>query len=367
MLRTTVMKITWYAPLLLALVGGSQAQEPLVSQDTPVNSTILHQWLHSGDPRLIAWAADFARRNHDEQLLGDMPGLLERWRAEPAQHPAMVAMLDALIQDDFQVSVRDIQTIVLSFPAQAVILIGRHPLSESRITLEEWARGTTGDFWSAQMLARVASMMLAKDPESSRTSLGFETVSFVAGVVASSENHLNISISAAQSGVGGGVGSGSCGDSVGRSAAPGWPDVYFYYLEEHYQRGKGNEDVSNPILVDLDGDQIVSRRLKEGQGWGSCFGVEPLDPSTRHQLIAYWLGVHDHDMAWHVVDSVTIVWTNESAYKRQLGTIVESQRRKLRDTVDQLKARGLLNEDEASRIMPKLVVTIQCDIKPCPL
>ena len=120
-------------------------------------------------------------------------------------------------------------------------------------------------------------------------------------------------------------------------------------------------------VVELDGDRIVSRRWKESQGWGSCFAVEPLDASTRHRLIAYWLGVHDRDMPWHATQTFTIVWTNESAYKRELGGILESQQRKLHKTVGQLRDRGFLTEDEAKKITPKLVLQIQCNLNPCPL
>jgi hypothetical protein len=59
--------------------------------------------LHSGDPRLIAWAADFARRNHDQKIIGEMPALLEhcpfRWAygGHKSQSVAAVtAVLDML-------------------------------------------------------------------------------------------------------------------------------------------------------------------------------------------------------------------------------------------------------------------------------
>jgi hypothetical protein len=47
-------------------------QEPLITPDTPVDSGTVYQWLSSGDPRLIAWAADFARRRHEAQILAEM-------------------------------------------------------------------------------------------------------------------------------------------------------------------------------------------------------------------------------------------------------------------------------------------------------
>ena len=369
------MKISCCALLLIALVVGLQGQEPVITADTPVDSAMLQQWLHSRDPRLIAWAADFARRSHDADLLAEMPKLLEDWPAssdfgtsetESVQHRALLAVLDALVQENFQVPVHTIETIAPSFPAQAAILLARHPLTESGRTLDDWYLETTGKVWNARTLARIAAMMLAKDPKSSTTFLDSTRVSFVAGVLAASENQLQISI-IAKSGVGAGYGGAACGDSFGHRLTPGWPEVYFYDLEEHSDQTQGNEGEGTHVLVELDGDRIVSRRLRENGGWGSCSAVEPLNASTRHRLIAYWLGVHDCDMTWHPVDTFTIVWTNEAAYKTQLAGIIESQRRKLRHTVEQLRQRDFLTEDEARTISPKMVLTIQCDIDPCPL
>ena len=65
------------------------------------------------------------------------------------------------------------------------------------------------------------------------------------------------------------------------------------------------------------------------------------------------------------VEAFTIIWTNNTAYQNELGKIVESERLKLYDTVEALRHRGFLRENEEA--MPRLVVTIRCDIKPCPM
>jgi hypothetical protein len=72
--------------------------------------------------------------------------------------------LDALIQENAQVPVSTIVAIAPRFPAQAAILISRLPLSESRSTLGDWTLNNGGS-WASGMLARIALMMLAKDPE----------------------------------------------------------------------------------------------------------------------------------------------------------------------------------------------------------
>lgn len=374
------MKCVWVAPLFLFLflllftstiAGALLAQEPLITSRTPIDSSILHQWLHSSDPRLIAWAADFAHRTHDVKIIAEMPELLEHWtvpqafggdESQAAQRRAVAAVLDALIQENAVVPIPAIEAVAEFFPEQAAILIGRLPLSESRGTLGDWTYGATGT-WTGRTLARIASMMLAKDPEPSR---GFVwdrdhgDIGFVASVVAASEEELQITVASAKT-EHEGTGSGTCGDSMGRKLSPGWPQVYTYGVVEN------DPQVSTPIVVDLDGDRIVSVRVAENGGWGSCHAVQWLDPSTRHKLIAHWLGVKDTDMAWQPIEGTTIIWTDKAAYQRQLGEITDAQREKLHATVDALRQRGLLSEREAGMVGPRLIVTVQCEIKPCPL
>jgi hypothetical protein len=371
------MKCLWGAPLFLflslvlflsAMAGALAAQQPVITPETPVDYRILHQWLHSSDPRLIAWAADFARRTHDAKIVSEMPELLEHWtvpqafggdESQAAQRRAVAAVLDTLIQEGAQVPIPAVAAVAEFSPAEAAILIGRLPLSESRVTLQDWTYGATGS-WNGRTLARIASMMLAKDPGPSRGIWNRTDLGFVASVVAASEEELQITVASVETGHEG-TGSGTCGDYFGRKASPGWPQVYTYALVENDPQARA------PVVVDLDGDRIVSMRAEENGGWGSCYGVQWLDPSTRHRLIAHWLGVKEGEMSWQPVEGSTIVWTDKEAYQRQLGEITEAQREKLHATVDALRQRGLLSESEALTVAPRLIVTVQCEIKPCPL
>ena len=62
----------------------------------------------------------------------------------------------------------------------------------------------------------------------------------------------------------------------------------------------------------------------------------------------------------------TLVWKDRASFEQQLGALVEAHREQLRATVVTLEQRGLLTEGFAGNI-PRLVVTIQCDVEPCPL
>ncbi len=267
------MKCLWFMLLLLlTMTSALRAQPPLITSKTPVNSGILHQWLHSGDPRLIAWAADFARGTHDAKVVAEMPALLEHWAipqvigdgdSQAAQRRAVTAVLDTLIQENVQVPIPAIAAVAELFPAQAAILIGRLPLSESRVTLGDWTYGETGT-WAGRTLARIASMMLAKDPGPSRVVWNRTDVGFVASVVAASEEELQIRVASTRTQQDEVTARGPCGDFMGRELCSGWPQVYTYDLVEN------DPQASAPIVVDLDGDRIVSRRFEENRPWGSA-------------------------------------------------------------------------------------------------
>ena len=360
----------WYAlsiPLFLSCALAAQQVD--VAPGIPVDAGTLRQWLHSNDPRLVAWAADSARRTHDDILLSAMPAMLEHVTMQPArdgdvsqaaQRRAILGLLDALIQTNTPVPVAAINAIVPWFPAQAAILLSRQSLSESRQTLEDWTYSADRG-WNGRVLARIASMMLAKDPSRSHGIIDGQSVSFVASVVAASEEDLRIAVSAngnmdALSG-----GGNPCGDSLGRSLAAGWPQVYAYDLVENDRQDPAE------TIVDLDGDRIASRRFKENQPWGTCNGVQPLNPMNRERLIAHWLGISVTEMSWQPVKVFEIAWTGQVAYQQQLGMIVANERKKLHTTVELLHQRGFLTEEEAATVSPRLTVATECYMTPCPL
>jgi len=360
------MKPFWTALLVFVASAVLAAQEPVITPDTSVDSATLHQWLHSKNPRLIAWAATFARRNHDATIVAEMPKWLENWpmpsRYDDATWPAgqnraltarpVLAVLDTLIQENAHVPIPAINAIATSFPTQAAILISRLPLSESRNMLDLWM------LWGDPISIRLSAMLFAKDPSQSAVHWGRDgEFGFVAGILADAEAEVRITV-AADSALRPLTGGATCGDWGGSKVAPGWPEVFAYALVENDPHANG------PLVVDVGGDRMATRRYPENSGGGICSYPESLNARTRHRLIAYWLGIKPQEMAWQPVEPFTIRWMGNAAYQQQLGKILESERQKLSATVDSLREKGVLTGPGAP---PKLVVTIQCEITPCPL
>ncbi len=348
-------------PLLIVLLFPStlllRAQDPVITTDSAVNSTQLQQWLHSGSPRLIAWAGYFARETGDSATLAEMPKLLENWPAPPllnlsARHESAAAqrsLLDALIQRNADVSLAIVSSIAHDYPVQAAILVSRFPLNQSSSLLEQRFH-SGGDTWEARSFVRIAAMMLAKSPPAG----------FVANIVDASEENLTISVRTESGGSGSSSG-GGCGDGIGASPSNGWPPTFTYNLEEN------NPNSPGATLVQLDNDRITYDRHSAEGGWGSCHDVQPLNAKTRHGLIAHWLGVDPKEMPWQPEQTQTIVWTSQQQYLHDLGVEIDAQRALLHTTVESLRSVNLLTDNEAATVQPRLSVRVQCDAKPCPL
>lgn len=329
-----------------------------------VSTELLHQWLHSGDPGLIAWAAYFAQKTQNRQVLSEMPEMLTHWASQrlfqsngTIDEYAVMAMLDALIQERIPVSAPAIGAVADVYPAQAAILATRLSPATSHSLLESWA-GVNGNLTDArEPLNRVGTMILAQHPDSE----------LVAQTVSSSEAEIHVQVRTSESKWGAGRGGGIGGGTFDHKSFLGWPPLYTYVLDE--RQSKEECGASSLMIVDLDGDCILANRISENRPGLAVSHVEPLDAITRHRLIAYWLGVKPLDMSWQPENYVTIVWTNRTGYEQKLGELVEAERQKMLGTINALGSRGLLyyHSVHAQPITPRVVVSVQCDMSPCPL
>lgn len=341
--------------------------DSVASDEVPkiVTTEFLHQWLRSGDPRLIAWAAYFARKTHNRQVLSEMPEMLTHWASQRLfenngviDEYAVMAMLDALIHEKVPTSAPSIGAVADFFPAQAAILATRLPESESRSMLNGWA-GLYGDeSWNKGSLKRVATMILAQHPDPK----------LVAQIVSSSEAEIHVQVRATDAKWGMGQGGGIGGGTFDHGNFLGWPPLYTYVLDEE-QTSKGCSSATSQLIVNLAGNCILANRTSEDRAGLSQSHVEQLDAVTRHRLIAYWLGIKPEDMSWQPENYVTIAWTNKAGYEQKLGARIEAERRKMEETIDALGERGFVfyHTVYAPPITPRIVVTVECDLNPCPL
>jgi len=344
-------------------VASAHAQNPQITPETNVDSSLLHTWLESGDPRLIAWAADFARRRHDADVVSEIPGVIGRLLTAPttgeyqksiASRRVVLALLDALIQEHATVSMELIQSLADKFPAQSMLLIGRVPLARSNSMLMNWA--FSNDFGAAMVGTRshAAAMILAHNPDRN----------FAYHIVEGLVQHVTVHVTR-QRMVFAGAGGMSCGDSSVDSQLPGWPIVYDYSLLEIKDDAERRGSGLIPI-VKLGDHTVEVERFQETGGSGGCWSGES-DASFRHELVAYWVGVKPSEMPWQPNESFNVVWTTKSAYERELGSLIEANRVKMLGTLQQLQSHHLFDERMADGTFPQISISVDCQIHPCPL
>jgi hypothetical protein len=306
--------------------------------------------LNSGDPRLVAWGAYFARENADTESVIPMLRLVESWTPPDdakiafghSQIDAMREVLDALIQRNEQVSPAGLNAIASTFPNQSVILASRLPLTEATPLLLAWYKKRDSRDYSA--IPRIAAMMLSKAPPPG----------FAASVLAESEVNLEVTVEYLSStGLGHGYGSSSdCGDGMGIGPAYGWPPLFGYEMEENAHL---NHD---PAIVEAGGDRITFHRFALSGNYGSCTYPSQLNAVTRHRLLAEMLGVPEKKIAWQAQESSTIFWKSQKQYTSELESLIASEEAKLRVTAKALYSRGFLTKEESDSARPKLSITI---------
>jgi hypothetical protein len=346
------------ALLALALpVSSSIAQDAALAVESRPSSNEVRKWLDSGDPRQIAWAAHFAKKQADRIAVEALLKLVEHWTAPEAnqrdqadQIAAMSEVLDTLIQRRERVPAVCISAIASAFPVQAVILASRLSHSDSSRLLLDWYDGRSDQ--KRTLLPRISAMMLAKAPPDG----------FAASVLAESEARLEVSVQPPPSnssfGLGLGFGSfgGSCGDSIGLSK-PGWPPLSVYIIEENSPRTR------NPTVVKAGGDRITYRRVRESGMRGSCFFPHPLNADTRLGLIAEMLGASKKKLPWKADQSTLMFFEGTEAFQQELRQLVAAEESRLTATSQALYRRGSLTRAEVEAIRPKLLVLVFDDRK----
>lgn len=327
-----------------------RAQQSEITVNTKPTSSDIQTWLDSGDPRLIAWGAYFARENHDADGIVPMLHLVESWTPpnEPqdaighSQIDAMGEVLDTMIQLDEHVSPAGLNAIASSFPRQVMILASRLPLAEAKPFLLTWYEKRNNNDLAA--FSRIAAMLLAKSPPPG----------FAASVLAESEEELNVMVEndwLTGHGYAYGI-SGGCGDGWGLPSPKGWPPFFDYEIEEN------NRSDDDPVIVEAGGDRITYHRFAMNRNRGSGAFVHPLNAETRHRLIAEMLGITEEEIGWRISESGSIVWENGIQFTLELQNQVVLEEVKLYTTAKALYEKGLLSKAESESVRPKLSITV---------
>lgn len=355
-------------PLILILTSAALSQSP-ARPPVPIEPL-----LRNNDPRLVALGAWEMVRRQDDTFLPILQQMVEHW--DPAQRhrnddadqfDAMTVILDVLIQRNAVVSLAGVTAIAYAFPDQALILAARLPPDEGAPLLCSWYMDALAlnrahvDAEGANrlMMSRVAATMLAKK----------HPQLIAASLLADSVERLAVSVpSEGESGVDrclvGCEDKPLCVETTADVPQPGWPHVFQYHVEEYNaHKTNPNPQLSN-ILIEASGDFITYRRVEEGVDANYCHSPTPLDAQARHQLLSAMLGVKDKQMPWAVQMNLTLPWQNDQQFLGELSEQVDAEETRLRATVQEFFAKGLLTRTELDATRPKLSITLFDDRKP---
>jgi hypothetical protein len=349
--------------LAVAIVGCSLtsavlAQQEEITVDSKPTDAEIRGWLTQEDPRIVAWGAYFAREGGGDGAVTLLLRQVDRWSAGLQGQPegsserrdGMSAVLDALIQRREVVAEEKIGALAGAFPVQAVILASRLPITDAAPLLMGWYGD--GESRGYSPLPRTAAMMLAKAPPPG----------FAGSVLAHSEETLSITVRDDSEGLGGGGGSGSCGDSLGTRPSIGWPPLFWYGLEENNVASERNQS-GDALVVESGGDRITYSRGRTDQGSGSCNFPRVLNAGTRQHLIAEMLGIRVEAMPWRVNESELIRWRSDGQYLSCLKQIVRSHEAQLEGTVTALVDKGYVKTSEGLAVRPRLAIQIHDERK----
>ena len=345
--------LIWLAPPL-----SSQT----ITHETAATNEQLTAWLHSGDPRLIAWAATLARERKDTTFIALLPDWLEQSRLirdygySPAQEDSRAydAVLDALIRGSDQQTVEPnvLSELGRNYPIEAFLLLERLSPDQELPVLKEWFSTSDLDMQYAA-LAELAAMRLAQWPTA--------VPGFAARILNESEEHLTIELRARADEHDVASGTNSCGDTLARAPTPGWPVVYLAVAEQSLN------SKSDTTLLTLDDDRVSYRWVPENSRGGSCAFLQPLNLRTRYEIVAHWLRKTPQATSWRLENQVTVVWTTTAAFEAAVGRATEQEQANFTSIVEFLLQSGLLSTNEAAWVRPKLTISVVCHIKPCPI
>lgn len=194
------------------------AQSAYGTEETPSWSTIL-TWLHSDDPRLVAWGAHEVLVTDDRSLLPDLVVLAEGWRPLVRERPtptalerlsqdqidrrdALAAVLDTLIQMRVSLSADTLLALTPDFGNDVAVFLSRmHEDEAAPLSMELYRRSVTSATPHSYSLHYVAAAMLALHPPPGFAADLLRSTVVYAEVIASPKGSGNF---------GGWIGEGDC-------------------------------------------------------------------------------------------------------------------------------------------------------------
>jgi hypothetical protein len=350
MLKPAFRLCAW-ALLAMTALAQQAPPDPAVVMDSLEKqmAPLASAWLNSADPRTQAWGAYLVLRDRRTEAIPALLAMLAAFprveqpatQADVDRHDVMLEALDALIQLGVQTPAADAQRIYPEFPAQSLILFSR---SQEDMAAALLAVFKSERRWSAAWLA--AGNLL----------LQHHAKGFAAALIEDMTVHAQVMVIKPGLGSGGGGESSCCGASASPKAKAGWPPVGVYGFG-----GCGEGLRAGDTVLAGGTDSAYYRRLVSAsyqmEDVSSCGCSADWDLVRQHYLTNLLSDSADQPpVSAHV--SHTIVWQGPDAYRSELAAFIGDQQRVFAELVRRLGDQGLLSEEEAKSLRPRLQIRV---------
>jgi hypothetical protein len=355
--RPSLLKLTGIFFALAAALAAQQtpASDPVSSlhADAQQRAAWATEWLHSNDPRRLAWGAWLAKQDRQTSLIPLLNEKVAEYQptegfSSPAdldRHDSLLPVLDALIAMHAAVPAEQARKLYPEFPAQSLILLVRSPQPDDSALLGIMRIAKANWNWLA------AGNVLVKD----------RTLGFAALLLSKFTQHLTVSV--VDTGMGGfsGGGGSECGFSM-RAPKASWPAVGLYLLSQTPQRLPG---VNATYLVGGD-TPVYYLRVEPGNydnpGDDPGYCEDGNRDQYRAQYLAQLMANASPQIKLDPYPYATIVWKEETDFRQQLLTTVERQSTLFRRAVAALgDSAGVLTSAEAEALRPRIEMILRDD------
>ncbi|WP_263358247.1 hypothetical protein [Acidicapsa ligni] len=338
------------------------------SQIVPSQATNheINLWLRDGDPRMVAWGATFAAKSGDKDELPVLAALAENYESVPRHEydargnyiprtpeqkqylDSMQAVLDSIIQLHGEVSCEAVVAVVPDFPAQALTLLATMPEPErSQCAADIYETRDKSDQpydWHRiahlQMIHMAAAILALHPPPG-----------FTATLLNEATVILKISVTDDDQKDNGPFSSGTCGDSFGLVAAPGWPQPYTYVVEQHWN----SQGPAEGILIPGE-PAITGRRALSNSSCSTLPGFTSVQKVLLARQEASLLpgdpgpGTYQHD---------TLRYTGRASFLASLSVMITLHEEPFQKLAATLASKSYLTATESATVMPTFAVEVE--------
>ncbi len=352
---------TWSLSTFLVLASVARCQ----SVPTTATHDEVEQWLRSSEPRMVSWGATFAASTADRDALPALESLAGNYKALPPQQydpqgnyvprtldqkqqlDSMQAVLDALIQLHGTITSEGIRAILPDFSAQGLVLFATMPEPErSRFALAVYETRDTSDQpfnWrrsaQQQTIHMAAAILALYPPPGFTTTLLRETTIILKVAVTDDDRERD----------GWGTG-GMCGDSLGLSPVPGWPQTFTYVVEQHWPSERRTETVLVAGVPD-----ITSRRALSNS---SCSTLPGFTSAQKLILAQQEAGIAFSAKRAGVLEYDTLRYTGSTEFPASLEALISRHRQPFLALTEILVSKGFVEVPESESATPRFELEI---------